>query len=107
MKKLILPLVAVVLAVAGSAFTTIQKKANATGDLVWFLVDGSGHALDPDAGVQRDTPPTECLEPNGTICAVALSISQSEVEQNGSMYSIAPAVDETDPGVYDDEGFKN
>ena len=105
MKKLILPLVAVVLAVAGSAFTTIQKKANTTGDLVWFLVNGSHEAIDPSAGVQSDTPPPEC--PGGsTLCAVALSISENEVEPNGSFYRIAPMVDETDANVINQDANK-
>ncbi|GAA4339839.1 DUF6520 family protein [Flaviaesturariibacter amylovorans] len=106
MKKLILPLVAVVLAVAGSAFTTVQKKAAMTGDLVWFLVDANGNAVNPSGGVQSDTPPSQC-DDGSRLCAVSLNISDNEVVQNGSLYSIAPMVDETDPAVYERHATKN
>jgi hypothetical protein len=105
MKKMLLPMIALVVAVSLSAFTKIQRTDS---DLVWFEVNSSGQALHPtDGGVQGDTSPFGCS--TGTLkCATALSISQNEVQENmDGSYQIASGVDITSSSYYNAREFKS
>jgi|SRR6476620_6927487 len=103
--KIGLPLLALVLAFAASAFTTVQTLDS---DLVWFPVNSSGQALNSmSGGRQGDNPPINC--PGGlTYCATALSISQGEVVNNGDgTFGVASGVDITSSSTYEQRRNKN
>jgi len=100
MKKNFFAIIAIVIAVAASAFTEIKREDS---DLVWFEVDEStGMAISPTDGIQGDNPAVSC--PTGdSFCATALKISQGEVNSNGDgTFTIASGVNITSPAYYDD-----
>lgn len=86
MKKLsfILPLFALVIAIAASAFTAPRAGSGT----IWFPVNAAGQAT--GLGVESDTDPSGC---NGTgdLCSAALDITQTV--PNGNGYSPAEGVD--------------
>lgn len=95
MKKIsFLPLLALLFAVAASAFTVVHQQ---NSDLVWFEVDPStGEALNQNSGgLQGSEPPISC--PDGSFyCARALSLEQGEVVDNmDGTFGIATGVDIT------------
>jgi hypothetical protein len=105
MKKMLLPIMALIVGIGISAFTKVNQMDS---DLVWFEVNSSGQALHPtDGGVQGDSSPFGCS--TGSLkCATALSISQNEVQQNmDGSYQIASGVDITSSSYYDAREFKN
>ena len=98
-----LPILALVLGIAASAFTVSE---NQNSDLVWFEVDQQGQAINSSTGgTEGVNPPMNC--PGGSLlCARALSISQGEVVDNhDGTYGIATGVDISFD--YDDSREKN
>ena len=104
-KQSFLPILALVLGIAASAFTSKQATDS---DLVWFEVNQSGAAVHPDEGMQGESSPFNCN--TGSLkCATALSISAGEVVLNsdGITYSIETGVDISSDLYYDQREFKN
>jgi hypothetical protein len=103
MKKYLLGIFAVALAVGFSAFT-LPSRPNPDSAFtdIWFEVDpDAGTALDPDAGMT--SPPGACLNSGSKFCARSLTYP-GEVTYDGA-YHIASGVDITTD--YDNELFKN
>jgi hypothetical protein len=90
--KLMLPILAVIVGVAASAFTVSNQKDS---DLVWYEVNPDGSAINPSDGVQSPSSPSAFgCSTGATLCSRALSISEQEVVDNGNgTYSIAQGVD--------------
>lgn len=105
MKKYLMGIIAIVLAVGFSAFTLPKAKPspkNSSTTLIWFEVDGdTGEALDPDNGMT--SPPLDCGVSGSDYCARALEYP-GEVTYDGQ-YHIGSGVDITTD--YDDQLFKN
>jgi hypothetical protein len=103
MKRILLPIIVLVVGVSLSAFTKVKQMDS---DLVWFEVNSSGQALNPSSGgVQGDSSPFGCST-GSTKCARALSISEMEVQlNNDGSYAIATGVDIT--SQYNAQEFKN
>ncbi len=107
MKKYLLAIAVILLAVGFSAFYAPSgasaKKASApVTTLIWFEVDGTtGEALDPDGGMVN--PPGSCQTSGSEYCSRALEYP-GEVTYDGQ-YHIASGVDITTD--YNEQKFKN
>ena len=100
--RLLVPILAFIIAITGSAFQNFSDK-------VWFEVDPvSGDALNPTSGgLQGDVPAQNCMG-NDDFCATALSISQNEVIDNlDGTYGIATGVDITSSSYYEEQRKEN
>lgn len=91
MKRYLLGIFAIVLAIGFSAF----KSSNA--DVIWYLVDGSGVVQNPNDGVKADEtlPPAEC-DDGFTLCARAFSEAHATLDQGTGRYII-----EAESGSFD------
>lgn len=108
MKKYLLAIAVILLAVGFSAFyapskASAKKSSTPLTTLIWFEVDGStGEALDPDGGMVN--PPTSCQPSGSEYCSRALEYP-GEVTFSGGQYHIASGVDITTD--YNEQKFKN
>ena len=94
-----LPLFALLLAVAASAFTVVKDRYS---DLVWFQLDpDTGDAINPTNGTNSDTDPEGCDPNEEAPCSVALSLSKGTAVNNGGTFSIGQNVNYKDPLVYE------
>lgn len=105
MKKFsFLPLFALVIALAASAFTVVN---NNTSDIVWFKLDpDTGLPLNASTGGQQSqSDPFSCTATERP-CSVALSIEDGEVIENNGQFGMAPNVDYADPQVHEDYNYE-
>jgi len=90
--RFLLPLLAVILAVAASAFTSINAY---NSDLVWFELDPQTGAVVNSSQGYRGQQPPGAMNCGGAdlYCSKALSLQENEVVPNGDgTYSIASGV---------------
>lgn len=86
MKKYLLSMTAIVMAVVLFAFTQPIGKAD-DSDLVWFQVDVNGDPVNSMNGARGEEPAIPC--PGELIpCARALSISEGEVSLNSGSSTV-------------------
>lgn len=101
--KLILPLLAILMAVTVS-WTTRPNKV--LSDKIWFEVNQDGSPKDANAGVRSDMPPLECNGSN-ILCARSLSLNDGEASLNSgstTTYHINSGFSTQDD--YDFEAYK-
>lgn len=102
-----LPILALLIAIGASAFTSYQKST-VESDLVWFKVNQDGSLVDGTAGIRGDNPPIGMnCQGNEALCAKAFSISAGEVEPYGTsgQYEIKPTTDVNED--HDDQRLQN
>jgi hypothetical protein len=99
MKKNLLGILSLVLAIALSSFTELQNKKQ--DNLVWF--DVIGGETSTTGGVLLSAPPTGCENETTDLCARGYDIEDcTEDFQGGSTtYSL-----NVDPEDWEDEGYK-
>ena len=86
-----LPLLALAVAIATSAFT---KAKQLDAEKVWFKLDlATGQPVNASSGgLQSDTDPFTCSS-SGEPCSISLSVNSQVVDNHNGTYGIATGVD--------------